>query len=109
MIRSLCFLLLSLRIWFLSIPSPRFWNLVLPHSLLSSTSLQIKEVVSVQTNTGWKTVLCAGKSRNTSPSALNVPLEQPFLRWETMWRATGKRSEEQPRHGKEACKKKKPN
>lgn len=82
----------SVSVFFPSV-SPHFYSPVLPHSLPSFTLLQIKEVVCVQTNTGWKTVP-HWESRNMSPSALNVPLEQQFLWWEIMWWATVKGSGE---------------
>lgn len=47
--------------------SPNCYSLVLSHSLLSFTLLQIKEVVCVQTNTGWKTVVHTGKGETWAP------------------------------------------
>lgn len=47
--------------------SPNCYSLVLSHSLLSFTLLQIKEVVCVQTNTGWKTVVHTGKGETRAP------------------------------------------
>lgn len=60
---STSFFCRSVSVFSLSV-SPNFYSLVLSYSLLSSTLLQSKEVVCVQTNTGWKTVLYAGKAKS---------------------------------------------
>lgn len=71
-----------------------FHSFILPSLLFDfCTRPQIEEVVCTQTEAGWDAARRTGEAE-TRAAALNVPLEQQFLWWEIMWRASGKGSGE---------------